>query len=217
MTALSVRWVRRLVVLVGVVVCGVGCGGSGPEVAAIPSVVPADSESWVCPGVPAKSVMLVTGDDPVVSAASDPDYGWWACSASTTTLDQGLGSLVIVRWGLIDEGSSYKYMGDESARVRFPENVWTLPGVEGSGSWASNGSDSDSTAQWVCGDRYVEAYVAVDKGQKRDSIADARNLLTSVLPWACGDRPVPGATTTPAPTATTEPAPAPATAREGDG
>jgi hypothetical protein len=26
---------------------------------------------------------------------------------------------------------------------------------------------------------------------------DARNLLTSVLPWACGDQPVPGATTTP--------------------
>ena len=27
------------------------------------------------------------------------------------------------------------------------------------------------------------------------TIMDARNLLTSVLPWACGDQPVPGATT----------------------
>ena len=214
MSALLLRRACRLVILVGVAVCGVGCGSLWPEV--MPSVVPADSESWVCPGVPAKSVMLVTGDDPVVSAASDPDYGWWACSASTTTLDQGLGSLVIVRWGLVDESNSYEFIGYESIRVRFPENVWTLPGVEGSGSWASNGSDSDSTAQWVCGDRYVEAYVAVDKGQKRDSIADARNLLTSVLPWACGDRPVPGATTTPAPTPTTEPTPAPATPQEGD-
>lgn len=213
MSVLLLRWVRRLVVLVGVVVCGVGCSGLRSEVVAMPSVVPADSESWVCPGVPADSVMLVTGDDPVVWAASDPDHGWWSCSASTTTLGQGLGSLVIVRWGLITGSNSYEFIGYESIRVRFPENVWTLPGVEGSGSWSSAGSDSDSTAQWVCGDRYVEAVVSSTKEQKRDSIADVRNLLTSVLPWACGDRPVPGATTTPAPT--TEPAPA--TSREGDG
>ena len=155
MSALLLRRACRLVILVGVAVCGVGCGSLWPEV--MPSVVPADSESWICPGVPADSVMLVTGDDPVVEAASDPDYGWWSCSASTTTLDQGLGSLVIVRWGLIDESNSYEFIGYESIRVRFPENVWTLPGVEGSGSWSSAGSDSDSTAQWVCGARYVEA------------------------------------------------------------
>ena len=213
MSALLLRRACRLVILVGVAVCGVGCGSLWPEV--MPSVVPADSESWICPGVPAASVMRVTGDDPVVEAASDPDYGWWSWPPPTT-LDQGLGSLVIVRWGLIDESNSYEFIGYESIRVRFPENVWTLPGVEGSGSWSSAGSDSDSTAQWVCGDRYVEAVVSSTKERKRDSIADARNLLTSVLPWACGDRPVPGATTTPAPTPTTEPTPAPATPQEGD-
>ena len=128
----------------------------------------------------------------------------WICSVETTTLSKGVGPNIRVEWGVIYEGNSYKYTGEESARVRFPENIWTLPGVEGSGSWATNGADRDSTAQWVCGDRYVEAYVAVDKDQKRDSTVDARNLLTSVLPWACGDQPVPGATTTPTTTPTSQ-------------
>ena len=178
-----------------------GCR-SQPET--MPSQVPTDSTAWICPGVPAHSVEVVTGKNPEVKTSGDPYSRRWRCHAQNTRINHGAGPIAEVNWGVIYEGNSYKYTGEESARVRFPENIWTLPGVEGSGSWATNGADRDSTAQWVCGDRYVEAYVAVNKDQKRDSTVDARNLLTSVLPWACGDQPVPGATTTPTTTPTSQ-------------
>lgn len=184
------------VVLVGAVCLAAGLCGYRSQPETMPSQVPTDSTAWICPGVPAHSVEVVTGKNPEVKTVGDPYSEIWFCRSQKVRADH-TGPIVRVEWGVIYEGNSYKYTGEESARVRFPENIWTLPGVEGSGSWATNGADRDSTAQWVCGDRYVEAYVAVDKDQKRDSTVDARNLLTSVLPWACGDQPVPGATTTP--------------------
>ena len=183
------------VVLVGAVCLAAGLCGCRSQPETMPSQVPTDSTAWICPGVPAHSVEVVTGKNPEVKTSGDPYSRRWRCHAQNTRINHGAGPIAEVNWGVIYEGNSYKYTGEESARVRFPENIWTLPGVEGSGSWATNGADRDSTAQWVCGDRYVEAYVAVDKDQKRDSTVDARNLLTSVLPWACGDQPVPGATT----------------------
>ena len=168
----------------------------------MPSAVPTDTTSWICPGVPTDSVTIITGDTPEISTAGDPYGRIWICRVQTTTLDKGVGSSVSIHWGLLTEGNSYKYTGEESSRVRFPENIWTLPGIEGSGAWAT--TSLDSTAQWVCGDHYVEVQVFEKKKQRerRDMNADARNLLTSVLPWACGDQPVPGATTSPTPTPT---------------
>ena len=192
------------VVLVGAVCLAAGLCGCRSQPETMPSQVPTDSTAWICPGVPAHSVEVVTGKNPEVKTSGDPYGRMWACHAQNTRINHGAGPIAEVNWGVIYEGNSYKYTGEESARVRFPENIWTLPGVEGSGSWATNGADRDSTAQWVCGDRYVEAYVAVNKDQKRDSTVDARNLLTSVLPWACGDQPVPGATTTPTTTPTSQ-------------
>ena len=192
------------VVLVGAVCLAAGLCGCRSQPETMPSQVPTDSTAWICPGVPAHSATLIAGDTPEISTAGDPYGRMWICSVETTTLSKGVGPNIRVEWGVIYEGNSYKYTGEESARVRFPENIWTRPGVEGSGSWATNGADRDSTAQWVCGDRYVEAYVAVNKDQKRDSTVDARNLLTSVLPWACGDQPAPGATTTPTTTPTSQ-------------
>lgn len=180
--------------LFGICAAASGCAS---QPTAVPSVVATDETEWICPGVPAESAQIITGQDPEIETTGDP-YGMsWICTA-TSPIDPSVdGSRISVLWGLLRDSVAYKYTGEESTHVRFPENVWTVPGVEGSGSWST--STSNANAQWVCADRYVEVWIFLDKKQRerRDPSVDARNLLTSILPWVCGTQPIPGATTTP--------------------
>ena len=51
--------------------------------------------------------------------------------------------------------------------------------------------DSKATAMWVCGNHVLAVELLDVDTQGRDRRADARNLLVSMLPWACGGDEVP--------------------------
>ena len=60
------------VVLVGAVCLAAGLCGCRSQPETMPSQVPTDSTAWICPGVPAHSVEVVTGKNPEVKTVGDP-------------------------------------------------------------------------------------------------------------------------------------------------
>ena len=191
-------WRGPLVLLLGAAVVTACGAGTGDEV--MPSAVPTDGTRWLCPGVSEDSVILITGESPDVEVSTDADGSMFRCRAVGRTGTESDPGIVHVRWGDLTEANRNDYMGDESVRAQFPDHVWTVPGAQGDGAWAVNGDDN-ATAQWVCAERYIEVYVALKRDDEgvRDPAADARNLLVSILPWGCGDVPVPGVTPTATP------------------
>jgi len=148
---------------------------SSPDTAAVPTTADAP---YVCAGVPQRGTSLTLGGD-----VSAQETGSWLADgpAFSCTVDRS-GGRVFVTYGDPTTFLSLATAGEQQDSVAID--------ADASGSGFLFG-DSKATAMWVCGNHVLAVELLDVDTQGRDRRADARNLLVSLLPWACGDTAVP--------------------------
>lgn len=155
------------------------------------SPVPTTAEPpWACDGVPRTSVELLMGGPIAVDQG-----GGWEGSTMVCTIHgaRGGGSSMTVTW----DSTRGRSGGDEIAAA-----VGGLEGAEevispAPGSGFVKEREDGAVAWWVCESTMVIVRPGLVDVDGRNLVDDTRNLLVSILPWACDGEPVPSADTSP--------------------
>jgi len=161
-------------------------GCSGPDTTAVPTE---GAAPFVCDGVSARGVELALGG----AAVAERTEGSWAEGerfSCAVTREQGSGTIMVTSmpvdqsgtWGS-DENSIQSTLASQGGAERITS------GGDGIGYVFAQGS-----AGWVCSGRLTLVVLDDMSTAKRDQRADARALLVSMLPWACGGEKVPART-----------------------
>ncbi|MBO3085525.1 hypothetical protein [Cellulomonas fengjieae] len=169
---------RRRPLAVGLVAAVLVLGAcTSPDTTAVPDT--ADGP-YVCDGVPERGVELALG-----GASEATQTGSWTADgpafSCSVTRD---GGKVLVTYGDPSTFLPLEQAADQEGAEAIDADV------DGSGYLFG---DSKPTAMWVCGERVLAAELIDVDTEGRDPRADARALLTSMLPWACGDADAPKA------------------------
>ncbi|WP_126412178.1 hypothetical protein [Actinomyces slackii] len=144
----------------------------------------------------------VVGESPKVDPKRIEKLALFDCYTYATDGDFADASMR-VEWGRIHDLASSVDGPFEGKRSLFGEDgvPFTIDGVEqGEGARTDNSSRRD-TAAWRCDDEksrgiVVDVYLNEEHAKDRDPAVDAVNLVKTVRPWACGERPVPNFTPT---------------------
>jgi len=154
-------------------------------------VSPTAAAPWVCPGVPRDGSELALGGD--VTAETS---GRWAAEGPgffcTVKREDSSDGTILVMQGPVGSFASAGATAElQLAAIKREEGAEPID-ADATGEGYAFGAGVKPTAAWVCGERvFTVELVSVDV-EGRDGVADAENLLVSMLPWACGDEEAPG-------------------------
>lgn len=145
---------------------------------------------WMCDGVSRWSVERIVGNPSVPSQAGD-----WRTLRETgfsCLVDSPHGTVDIIITPFAEEEAAAK-AADAVARWQAAdgERIVDPEGSPGQG-YLMGEPGQVVTAAWACTDRTLEVILSdVWLDDARDQRADARNLLVSIVPYACAMRQVP--------------------------
>lgn len=167
----------------GLILLTLVAGCSGPDLSPVPTTATAP---YACDGVPRTSAELITGE-PVTADVSNHNWGDdqqpFLCSLVS---EHGL---VQVEEAPVEQDSwgptEASVIAAMQATTDDPPLQLDAPGT--GYTWGGH------TAGWVCNGRVITVAIG-DSVSGRDRLADATNLLASMLPWACNGEDVPEAT-----------------------
>lgn len=166
---------RRACVAVLAIAAVSGC--TTPDTAPVPDVADAP---FVCDGVPERGMELTLGG----KVTAEQTGSWRADGpAFSCAVDGGAGRV------LVTYGDPTTFLSLDDASQQGGAEPLELD-ADGAGYLFGGAAP---TAMWVCGDRVlaVETFDVDTRG--REASDDARNLLASMLPWACDGEDAPDA------------------------
>lgn len=147
--------------------------------------VPVTAEPpYACDGVPRSSAELLMGGSISVDQIGGWDGSTMACGIHAA---RGGESSLTVFWD-----SMRGHRGEEAYADRFGGFEGAEPIIASApGSGHVKALDDGAIAWWVCEGTVVTVGPDLVDVKGRDLLADTRNLLVSILPWACDGQPVP--------------------------
>jgi hypothetical protein len=142
---------------------------------------------WLCSGVPSTGIELALGGEELDGDSGQGSLGWldddFACTA-----EAGDSSILVRQMPVLNSG----YGSTEQEVVDALESSSGGRRIDadapGQGFLTETGQP---VAVWVCTGFVTRVSFFGEPPKGRDWSQDAVNLLVSMLPWACGDEPVP--------------------------